>query len=59
VLDESKRRELQMLLLGKNKRGVAKSYARVRTKIPKSRFTDAAFKFPKPPRPFNHRRKQF
>ena len=48
-----------MLLLGKTDRGVQKSYARVRTRIPKTKFTDAQFEFPRPPKPFNHRAKQF
>lgn len=46
-----------MVLLGNNKRGIKKSHStRVRTRIPKADPTKK-FKFPVPPRPFNHRRR--
>lgn len=58
VLDEAKRRELQMVLLGKNHKGITQSHStRIRTKIPKDNPFKTKFTFPVPPRPFNHRMK--
>jgi len=56
VLDEVKRRELQMVLLGRRKRG-DQPEGRLRTRIPDD-YQKEEFRFPEPPRPFRHRVKE-